>query len=69
MIQPQPLETHHIIKLRIRPDLLLEDENLVALCETCHWKADHGQIGADYLRELAKRRDETPPGEADAFVL
>ena len=55
------LETHHIIKLRERPDLLLDDDNLVCLCEKCHKKADAGTISADFLRQLAKKRNNIPP--------
>lgn len=55
------LETHHIIKLRERPDLLLDDDNLVCLCEKCHKKADAGAISADFLRQLAKKRNNIPP--------
>ena len=55
------LETHHIVKLRDRPDLLLEDSNLICLCADCHRKADAGQIPAERLRELAARRDRGIP--------
>lgn len=56
------LETHHIIKLRDRPDLLLDDSNLICLCIQHHKQADDGRINAELLRELARRRDEdTPP--------
>ncbi|MEA5151975.1 MAG: HNH endonuclease signature motif containing protein [Oscillospiraceae bacterium] len=56
------VEVHHISKLRDRPDLLLDDANLVCLCQRCHRRADRGEIDADYLRDLAQRRDEDPPG-------
>ena len=55
------LETHHIVKLRDRPDLLLEDSNLICLCADCHRKADAGRIPAERLRELAARRDRGTP--------
>lgn len=56
------VEVHHIIKLRERKDLLLDDYNLIALCVTHHKQADEGKIDADYLRELARRRvDDNPP--------
>lgn len=55
------LEAHHIIKLRERPDLLLDDDNLVCLCEKCHKKADVGVISAAFLRQLAKKRNNIPP--------
>lgn len=62
-------ETHHIIKLRLRPDLLLADDNLVCLCQRCHRKADRGEIDADYLRELARKRDEGAPRGESASKL
>lgn len=52
------LEVHHIIKLRDAPDKLLDDDNLVCLCQNCHTLADAGLIEADYLRKLAAKRDE-----------
>ena len=36
------LQTHHIIKLTQRPDLAVEDTNLVVLCHSCHEKAEKG---------------------------
>ena len=50
------LEVHHITKLRDDPTGLLNDENLICLCAYHHKQADAGEIDADYLRELAKRR-------------
>lgn len=50
------LEVHHITKLRDDPDGLLEDSNLICLCTYHHKKADAGEIEADYLRELARKR-------------
>ena len=51
------LEVHHIEKLKEQPNLLLDDYNLVCLCQECHTKADDGLIDADYLRELARHRE------------
>ena len=56
---PKDLEVHHIIKLRDDPNGLLEDSNLVALCVDHHKQADRGEIDIEYLRELARKRDET----------
>ena len=50
------LEAHHIIPLIQAPELLLEDENLVALCRSCHEQAENGEINRVYLQELALRR-------------
>lgn len=60
----EDLETHHIIPLRLRPDLLLEDSNLICLCKRCHVRAERGEIDAGYLSQLAKERDDPPHSEA-----
>lgn len=52
------ISVHHILKLKLRPDLLLENSNLIALCDEHHKKADAGEIPIEYLQELAKKRDE-----------
>jgi 5-methylcytosine-specific restriction endonuclease McrA len=52
------LEVHHITKLKDDPNGLLDDNNLVCLCVYHHKQADDGEIDADYLRELAKLRQE-----------
>lgn len=51
------LEVHHIEKVTERPDLLLDDENLVCLCARCHKQADRGELGKDYLKGLARVRE------------
>ena len=50
------LEVHHIEKLKDKPDLLLEDTNLVCLCREHHKQADKGEITKEHLKELALRR-------------
>ena len=57
IINHESLEVHHIRKLRDNPDGLLDDENLVCLCTTHHKQADDGELDADYLRQLALKRD------------
>lgn len=52
------LEVHHISKLRDRPDLALDDYNLICLCQEHHKQAEAGKVGKDYLRELARRRED-----------
>lgn len=52
------VEVHHIEKLHERPDLLLDNYNLIALCKRHHEEADEGILDKDYLRELAKKRED-----------
>ena len=61
VINYKRLEVHHIIKLRENADGLLDDLNLICLCEKHHKEADEGLISADYLRSLAKARANDPP--------
>ncbi len=55
------LEVHHIVKIADRPELLLEDSNLICLCVQHHKRADRGCISPDYLMRLARLRDTPPP--------
>ena len=50
-------EVHHITKLRDDPSGLLDDDNLICLCTYHHKQADNGILSADYLRDLAQKRD------------
>ena len=50
------LEVHHITKIKDDPGGLLDDNNLICLCVEHHKQADAGELDADYLRELAKKR-------------
>lgn len=52
------LEVHHIEKVKEHPELLLEDDNLICLCQTCHKKADAGRLDKDYLKMLAQLREQ-----------
>lgn len=51
------VEVHHIIKLQDRPDLFLDNNNLIALCKYHHKQADEGKIDKDYLINLVKERE------------
>lgn len=55
---PKDIEVHHIRKLRDYPEGLLEDDNLITLCIDHHKQADRGEIDPNFLRDLAKVRDE-----------
>ena len=52
------LEVHHIEKLRERKDLLLDNYNLVCLCQEHHKQADRGEIDKEYLSRLAMVRED-----------
>lgn len=56
------LSVHHIEKIKDRSDLLLDNENLICLCSSCHSKAEKGEIDKDFLKEIAQRREcrDTP---------
>lgn len=52
------LEVHHIEKLKDAPTKLLDDSNLITLCQFHHKLADKGMLEREYLQKLAKNRDE-----------
>ena len=54
------LEAHHIIKLRERPDLLLDDDNLVCLCEKCHKKQMPAQYPLIFATACEKTKQYPP---------
>jgi 5-methylcytosine-specific restriction endonuclease McrA len=52
------LEVHHIIKLKDDRGGLLDNENLICLCQEHHKKADREELSSSYLRKLAKDREQ-----------
>jgi len=52
------LEVHHISKIKDAPHLLLDNYNLICLCNEHHRAADSGEIDKEYLLRLAKIREE-----------
>lgn len=50
------VSVHHIEKLKDKPELWLEDDNLICLCKYCHRMADAGMIDKEYLKKLARHR-------------
>lgn len=52
------IEVHHITKVREDASLLLDNYNLVCLCQEHHKQADKGKLDVDYLIEIAKRRED-----------
>ena len=51
------LEVHHIEKLSENADLLLDNYNLIVLCQRHHKDADKGLIDKEYLKRLAEERE------------
>ena len=64
VIEYRNVEVHHITKINRGADQLLEDENLICLCQEHHKMADAGLIPQEELRDIANRRIEkhTIPG-------
>lgn len=58
IITYKDLEVHHITKVKDDESLLLDNYNLVCLCQEHHKQADKGEIDTDYLRKLAKARED-----------
>lgn len=52
------IEVHHITKLKDDPNGLLDDDNLICLCQEHHKQADNGKLDINYLRKLAHDRQE-----------
>lgn len=42
---------HHIKHLRSNPELALEDDNLISLCDSCHWDVHHIYESKEKLNE------------------
>lgn len=53
------LEVHHIEKVTDSPELLLENNNLICLCQFHHKLADAGQLDKAYLKRLAGQRENS----------
>ena len=51
------LEVHHIISIKEDKERLLDNYNLICLCQEHHKLAEVGKIDKDYLFELAKQRE------------
>lgn len=53
------IEVHHIVKVKDDSSKLLDNYNLVCLCQNHHKQADKGKIDVDYLLDLAKKREDS----------
>ena len=65
IIEYRNIEVHHIDKLKdAGAGALLDDANLICLCQEHHKQADAGDIPKEVLREIACRRinHQTMPG-------
>ena len=52
------LEVHHIDKLKDKPERLLDNYNLICLCEKHHTEIENNIKMKDLLFELARRRED-----------
>ena len=52
------IEVHHITPIEEDKDRLLDNYNLIALCQEHHKQAELGKIDRDYLYRLAKERED-----------
>lgn len=62
------IEVHHITKVSEDASALLVDDNLICLCQEHHKQADRNEIDREYLRELAKKRQEKQTGDITAIA-
>lgn len=53
------LEVHHITPLEEDKDRLLDNYNLICLCQEHHKQAEIGKIDRDYLYILARDREDS----------
>lgn len=51
------IEVHHIVKVKDDSSKLLDNENLICLCQEHHKEADEGRIDQSYLIRLAQSRE------------
>ena len=58
VIEYRNIEVHHIDKVTDNTDRLLDNYNLIALCQPHHKAADAGKIDKEYLRKLARGRED-----------
>lgn len=53
------VEVHHIVKVKDDESKLLDNENLICLCQEHHKQADRGDIDQGYLLKLARKREQS----------
>lgn len=52
------LEVHHITPIEEDKDRVLDNYNLICLCQEHHKQAELNKIDRDYLYELARQRED-----------
>lgn len=52
----EPVEVHHIMRVKDNINLLLDNANLCVLCKRHHEQAERGELSTEYLQRLAKER-------------
>ena len=57
VIRYDNIEVHHIIKVKSDREKVLDNLNLICLCQEHHKQADKGELDIDYLISLAKKRE------------
>lgn len=57
-IMAKGLQVHHIEPLEERPDLALDDDNLITVSYRTHELCESGAIPRDVLHEIAKRNGD-----------
>ena len=63
------IEVHHIVKVKDDESLLLDNYNLICLCAPHHHLADLNQIESEYLKALARKREETGVEGCEGVVI
>lgn len=63
------LEVHHIEKIKDRPDLALDNSNLITLDEYHHEMAEKGMISKEYLKKLVAKKEKTSPPGATSVIF
>lgn len=52
VVNSSRIEVHHIEKIKDRPDLAYDYDNLICLCSVHHHLAERGFYSKDYLRKI-----------------
>lgn len=50
-------QTHHIVPMAVVPELKLDNDNLILLCNKCHELAHNAILSQTKLKSMIKHRD------------